>query len=1442
MAEGARQVRIFVSSPADARFERSRLERVVERLNGEFQGVARLTPIRWETEFYKAHDTFQAQIPEAAQCDLVMAIFRGRLGTELPPDFPPMADGKPYPSGTAYEVLSAIAASKGRGLPDVYVFRCPQPPLVQLDDPKEAETKAQWERLKTFFENWFMTPDGQFKAAFQTFTSTDDFEAQAEVLLRKWLEEKVLHGRSVTWPVELKGSPFRGLATFGAKHATVFFGRSRDIAKATDRLKDAVEKNCPFMLVVGASGSGKSSLVRAGLAPRLAAAGVVPSIDIWRTAIMRPGETGNDPFAALARALFVGTEDLPDEERGRLPALPELGASDFKQPERLAALLAHADDTALQPVISTLTAIEQAFREKDGYNRDVKAALLLVVDQLDELFDAQIAEDKRAQFATLLGLLARSGRVWIIATLRADLFDRFLGQPVLKQLKENGASYDLAPPDMAELAEIVRGPATAADLAYDTDSATGERLDERLLKDADRPDLLPLLQFTLNQLFEARASSNGQTLLTFAAYRTLGGLEGAVDKEAEAALQTLGEAERTRLPRLLRELAAPAADGGVGASRSTLDIRSVPLAQAAYDDTSRRLVRALVDARILLSAGEGRAATVRLAHTRVLDSWQRAKTIVAENADFFHIRAQVDEQRRRWEAARRSRDFLVGRGRPLAEAETILRQFSEELSPATRNFIEISRRRARLSQRLTAAAALAFAVIAIAASALGLLAYRSEQRTKEALQAAAQERDRARQGLAAANQLAHSLVFDTVDAFRNRGQTQEARHVIDRVIQSYDQVIRLEPSADAYNGRGAAYDDKGDFDHAIADYTQAIALDPTLAYVFNNRGLAYNSKYQYDLAIADFDRAIALDPTYGSAYIDRGNSYRAKGDLDHAIADYDEAIKLRRKDSRAYRQRGLSYMDKGDNTRAIADFDQVIQIEPRSSSAYVSHGQTYRSLGDFDHALADFDRAIQLDPRNATAYDNRGQTYRSKGDLDRALADFNEAITLDPKLTNAYGNRGLLYIMKHDYALAIADFNKALTLNANAAFAYGGRGLASFINGNIDDAMADYGKWVELDPKNAVPHYLRGEIYRNKGSFDQAIAEFNQSIILNQKYADAYLARGQAYSSIDDLDNAIADYSRAIELAPSAIAAYEGRALAYRAKGDIEQAAADYDREGLAYQSRADFDRAIIQFDKALAVDPEFAFSYNDRGLTYISKGDADRAIADFDKAIALNPKFTNAYSNRALAYDMLKGDLDHAIADYGQAIALDPNFALAYGNQGFAYYLKGDMDRALADFGRQIALTPKEASAYYGRGLVEFYRGALTEAQADLQWATEFAPGYAYAVLWRYIVERRTNMPSALTAAVKRLDMTAWPAPLVRLFLGEMTVDEAIAAAPDKDPKTDHARLCEARFYGGELAMLRDQKDEARRLFQLVADRCPRNLFEWRSATGELNTLAVAQ
>jgi hypothetical protein len=94
-------LRLFVSSPGDVAGERRRVDLVVERLNAEFAGRVRIETVRWELGYYSAHDTFQGQIPEAAECDVVVAVFRGRLGTPLPPEFPRLPSGDPYPSGSA---------------------------------------------------------------------------------------------------------------------------------------------------------------------------------------------------------------------------------------------------------------------------------------------------------------------------------------------------------------------------------------------------------------------------------------------------------------------------------------------------------------------------------------------------------------------------------------------------------------------------------------------------------------------------------------------------------------------------------------------------------------------------------------------------------------------------------------------------------------------------------------------------------------------------------------------------------------------------------------------------------------------------------------------------------------------------------------------------------------------------------------------------------------------------------------------------------------------------------------------------------------------------------------------------------------------------------------------------------------------------------------------
>lgn len=729
-----RTVRVFISSPGDVVVERQRAQRVIERLNGEYANVARFEAVRWETRFYGAHVDFQPQIVEARECDVVIGVLWSRLGTPLSDSFTSLiadehAGGavERYPSGTAYELLSSIFERKSREAsgtspgPDVYVFRKTAPAVIELGDSAGIDdAQQQWQLLEQFFERWFRGKDGVYKAAYHTFLGVDEFERATEGLLRAWVKDNLEGAAAVVWPATL-GSPFRGLAAFDKTHARVYFGRDRKVGRAIELLRDAGAAAAasgplqpgsrdrfsrPFLLIVGPSGSGKSSLMLAGLAPRLIEPGVVPGVEHWRAAVMRPSD-GTNPFDALAKALL--RDGTTGEDFGFGPAIPELAASRLLRDEP-----GRFDDA----VVEALDAIGKQEGAAQGYERPLATNLLLLVDQLEDIFSTAITESQRAELAAVLAALTATRRVWVVATLRGDLYERLISERPWIALKDAGATYDLAPPGPEELEEIVRKSAAAAGLHYEVHPETGVRLDEQLLKDASGQDILPLLQFTLNRLFDERQIIDDTTLLTYKSYTSLGGLDGAIDQAAEKAIDALGESEKASLPRLLRLLAVPVAEGGeASGARASLTTRSVKSSDARRNDASARLADALVSARILL-ATRGDAdggAQIRVAHQRVFESWRRAKEIIADQRDFYRIRDDVEKQQQRWLTGKRVRQLLVPPGVAIAEAEKIATGYRDELPDHLLNFISASGRRARWRQRTLMAATLVFAVVAAVA-------------------------------------------------------------------------------------------------------------------------------------------------------------------------------------------------------------------------------------------------------------------------------------------------------------------------------------------------------------------------------------------------------------------------------------------------------------------------------------------------------------------------------------------------------------------------------------------------------------------------------------------------------------------------------------------------------------------------------------------------------
>jgi tetratricopeptide (TPR) repeat protein/S1-C subfamily serine protease len=163
------------------------------------------------------------------------------------------------------------------------------------------------------------------------------------------------------------------------------------------------------------------------------------------------------------------------------------------------------------------------------------------------------------------------------------------------------------------------------------------------------------------------------------------------------------------------------------------------------------------------------------------------------------------------------------------------------------------------------------------------------------------------------------------------------------------------------------------------------------------------------------------------------------------------------------------------------------------------------------------------------------------------------------------------------------------------------------------------------------------------------------------------------------------------------------------------------------YAEAGDYQKAILNYDETIRIDPKYAAAYNNRGIAYNELGQYGRAIQDYDEAIRLDPQYANAYTNRGNAYNEL-GQYQSAIRDYDEAIRLDPQHFGAYNNRGIAYVNLGQYGRAIQDYDEAIRLDPQNAYAYNNRGIAYANLGHYELAIQDYDEAIGLDPQYVYA------------------------------------------------------------------------------------------------------------------
>jgi energy-coupling factor transporter ATP-binding protein EcfA2 len=435
-------------------------------------------------------------------------------------------------------------------------------------------------------------------------------------------------------------SPFPGLKPFDWQDAAVFFGREQEIRRLIQLLTSTLLRGPGrFVAIAGPSGSGKSSLLRAGLLPRLERLA-----DHW--VVVPPMQPGRQPLQSLARSLQAAFRAAGHERTwtGLLDRLDQ-GPPSF---------------------------IELGY-ELGEATGEAGRSVLLVVDQAEELVTRSGPRAQEQFLALLRGALRDDSPLWAIATLRAEFLSSAPDRAGLAEAIDD--TLLIEPLSRARLPEVIQRPAQRAGL----DFAPG--LVQRMVEDTTGGDALPLLAWTLQQLYHDAGSGPGR-VVTAKAYEALGGVVGSLQRQADLLADELHRRGYGGLvlPTLLKLVTI---DEAGEPARRRLERRQLPAAEDA-------IVQAFVDARLLTSNRVGEEGTVEVAHEALLRQWPPLSQAILDAQEGLRIRSQVERLAGDWERGGHDESYLL-RGTRLVAFEAWAGQHPDDLGPADRRFLDASK-------------------------------------------------------------------------------------------------------------------------------------------------------------------------------------------------------------------------------------------------------------------------------------------------------------------------------------------------------------------------------------------------------------------------------------------------------------------------------------------------------------------------------------------------------------------------------------------------------------------------------------------------------------------------------------------------------------------------------------------------------------------------------
>jgi len=461
-------------------------------------------------------------------------------------------------------------------------------------------------------------------------------EHETPVFKKKKLIDSAIDHIPINFEDVIPPNPYQGLSAFREEDAEFFFGQE----KFVHNLVEVTHKQ-PLVAIIGPSGSGKSSVVFAGLIPKLRKEGN------WLIASFRPGK---EPFEPLAFALVR----LLEPEAGETQQLREtMGLAGDLRNGRI----------TLQQVVSRILA----------NNPDQR--LLLVADQFEELYTLCQVKEEQERFADGLLTAIAQQNITLVVTLRADFYGYVLSYRPFRDALQEYTPQLLSSMKREELQAAIELPAQKSEVQLEP------QLTQRILDDVGQePGNLPLLEFALTRLWEKQINRE----LTHQAYEEIGGVKKAIANHAEQVYQQLSETEKKQAQRIFVQLVRP--------GEGTEDTRRVATrAEVGEDNWNLVSYLAGYQARLVVTGRQEPEDedTVEVVHEALIREWGTLREWINANRQFRTWQERLKVALREWKNHNHETGGLL-RGAPLGVAEDWLRKRADEMTQEERDFIEVS--------------------------------------------------------------------------------------------------------------------------------------------------------------------------------------------------------------------------------------------------------------------------------------------------------------------------------------------------------------------------------------------------------------------------------------------------------------------------------------------------------------------------------------------------------------------------------------------------------------------------------------------------------------------------------------------------------------------------------------------------------------------------------